>query len=134
MMSKKIYKGFISEGSNGEEDILLLGDSEDPLAERLEEDMDKFGRFATVRYYLSDTEKTKDELDDSFLKVIYGAVDADYSVHWSEYTGYLWTDEDFKVGGHDLMNELRDSIGKYLYMEINWQKAEVFANIEKRLG
>jgi hypothetical protein len=36
---------------------------------------------------------------------------------YSETTGYLWTDEKLQVGGHDLIEELSGSAGKFLIFE-----------------
>lgn len=123
---KKIYTGLISEHSYGEADgLLLLSSLEDPLAETLENDMGRYGEFATVRYYVSDTKQSKKSLNESLIRKISGDVKADFGSHYSEYTGYLWTDEEFNVGGHDLMQELHNSKGKWLYMEIDWNKRPV---------
>lgn len=34
------------------------------------------------------------------------------------YTGYLWTEEEFKCGGHDLLKILEGNMGKYIHIEI----------------
>jgi hypothetical protein len=123
-MSKQIiYEGGIIERSYGEaDDILFLGDADNPLAETLEDDREHYGPYATVRYYVSETEQTKDRLDENLIRQVSGDTEADFGSHYSEYTGYLWTNEKFKVGGHDLLGELHDHAGQFLYMEIEWQK------------
>jgi len=30
----------------------------------------------------------------------------------------MWTDQDFKVGGHDLVDELSSNTGKFCYLKI----------------
>ena len=51
------------------------------------------------------------------LKFI-GGIEADFNPRYSEITGYLWTDEELNVGGHDLMAELKSNVGKWLILEI----------------
>lgn len=47
----------------------------------------------------------------------------EYVDQYSEITGCLWTDEELKVGGHDLLAELDSYNGKYLVMEVKkWEK------------
>ena len=43
---------------------------------------------------------------------------ARFGACYSEYTGYLWTDEEVLIGGHDLIEELRGCEGKWLLLEI----------------
>jgi len=113
----KIYKGIIKEETlfNNDE-ALFIGKHDDPIAEIFEEDFQ--GKQVTVRYWISEKRKTKNELQESTLKKILGVVDANYGEHYSEYTGYLWTEEDLNIGGHDLLSELRFFVGKYVYLEV----------------
>mgnify|MGYP001561316929 CR=1 FL=1 len=117
-MEQLIYKGFITERSKGEnDDALFIGDMEYPLAEEFETELQ--GKQVSVRYWISDTEKTKEQLQEGALKTLIGAVDADYGDRYSEITGYLRTDEELKIGGHDLLAELSSSKGKFVYLEID---------------
>lgn len=116
-MKTIIYKGLIREGLRGENDsALFIGDAEEPIAQEFYSDLQ--GKQVSVRYWISDTKKTKEELQEGFLKTLFGAVDADYGDAYSEITGYLWTDEELNIGGHDLVSELRNYINKFVYMEI----------------
>lgn len=102
---------------NDHETITLDGE---PIADELSYIS---GNFVTVRYYLSDKEATKDELVEDFLiNTLYGNMESEYGARYSEYTGYLWTDDNLRVGGHDLLSELGDADGKYLYMIIELDK------------
>jgi hypothetical protein len=40
----------------------------------------------------------------------------------SEYTGYLWTDEDLMVGGHDLLAELKSHLGKFCHLYVHYSR------------
>ena len=117
-MEQLIYKGFIKEASKGENDAaLFIGEIEEPIAEVFEERIQ--GKQVSVRYWISDTEKTKEELTENMIMTMAGAVDADYSDRYSDVTGYLWTDEELKIGEHDLLAELQDNLGKFVYLEID---------------
>ena len=119
---EKVYTGKLTYKSNGEDDeILGFVGERDFLADRINSDLE-YGRYLYARYYISDEELEKDELKEEFLKTIWGIGEADYGVAYSEITGYLWTDEEIKIGGHDLLTELKSHIGKYLYLEIDFRK------------
>ena len=116
-MKTKCYEGLLTIHSCGEnDDALFLSSVKDPLAEELEWIRDKR---VTVRYWITDKQVTKVEAQKEFLRQIMGVADARYFDNYSEITGYLWTDEDLNVGGHDLMFELRSNIGKWLILEID---------------
>jgi len=117
-MEQLIYKGVIREGSKGEnEAALFIGETEEPIALEFEEEIQ--GKQVSARYWISDSEKTKEELTENTILTMVGAVDADYGDRYSDYTGYLWTDEELIIGGHDLLSELRSNIGRFIYLEID---------------
>jgi hypothetical protein len=76
------------------------------------------GKTVSIRYWIADTPGTSDELKMRALFTLYGVADANFGCAYSEITGYLWTDEEFKVGGHDMVGELSCSVGKYLLLEM----------------
>lgn len=116
-MEQRIFKGeiFLKEAMYDYE-ALHVGDEDEPFAQTWDDSFRK--KQVTVRYWISDIEQTKEQLKENQLLAISGAVCADYGACYSEYTGYLWTDEELKVGGHNLIRELRDNVGKFLYMEV----------------
>ena len=117
-MKQLIYKGFITERVYSDNDeALFIGDMGSPISEDLMDEIN--GEQVSVRYWISDVIQTKEELTESFLKNLFGVVDADYSVQYSETTGYLWTDSKLNIGGHSLLDELESNIGKYIYLEID---------------
>lgn len=123
-MLKKVYEHFgwleIETAEEEHETITLEGE---PIAEALSYIS---GNFVTVRYYLSDKEATKDELTEDFLiNTLYGNMDSEYGARYSEYTGYLWTDDNLEIGGHDLLSELMDADGKFLYLIIEIDKEKL---------
>ena len=121
IMNDLVLKGFLSVGGWGENDDALLldyetewGETTEPLAEVLSE-LD--GKCVTIRYFISDKKKTRDEIQENFIRKVIGDLEADYHDCYSEYTGYLWTTEELKVGGHDLLKELESYTGKFLILE-----------------
>lgn len=130
-MNSTIIEGWIklyenSEGAN----VLWLdsqnnyNESDNTLTERLEF---LCGKCATVRYYACNKEFNTDNADEYLIRTIYGDISCDYGMEYSEYTGYLWTNEELKVGGHDLLNELYSCVGKYvlIVVDIDEQKEEI---------
>ena len=116
-METKVYKGIVKEGDYGENwDALFIGENSQPISKIFEEDFE--AKQVTVRYWTSDEEKTKDQLQESVLRKFFGDVEANYNDAYSECTGYLWTDEDLNVGGHDLLEEIRSYLGKFIYLEV----------------
>lgn len=78
----------------------------------------------TVRYWISSNElRTVEEADQQTLEQVSGFLDAEIDHHWSDVTGYLWTDEHFKVGGHDLIPIFDAAEGSYLLLEITVHEA-----------
>ncbi|NRA92340.1 MAG: hypothetical protein HRU26_06580 [Psychroserpens sp.] len=117
-MQTKVYRGIVREGYYGENwDALFIGENSQPIAEIFEEDFE--AKQVTVRYWTSDEEKTKEEIQESVLRQLFGDVEANYNDDYSETTGYLWTDEDLNVGGHDLLEEIRSYLGKFIYLEVD---------------
>lgn len=116
-METLTFKGIIKEDDFRDNyDALFIG-SDQPIAEILQDEIT--GKQVSVRYWISDTEKTKEQLQESFLKNLFGAADAEYQDAYSDVTGYLWTDENLNIGGHDLMKELRSNLGKFIWLEID---------------
>jgi aldehyde:ferredoxin oxidoreductase len=114
-MDKKIYSGYLHIGSNGEEETILFLDTE-PLVEEMVEIHNKM---VAVSYYISDEKISLELAQECFIKSLVGEMYADYDMHYSEITGYLWTDEDLNIGGHDLLKELKTYNSKYLILIVD---------------
>ena len=77
-------------------------------------------RFTCVSFVTSDSEITDPaKLVEGFLRKIMGDIEFQYYHHYSSYTGYLYTNEEFNVGGHDIKKLLECNCGKYIHMEID---------------
>jgi hypothetical protein len=115
------YRGTLRLGTYGEgDDILFLGDDGDPLAETISDDIDRYGRYLTVRYWTADAPQGDEEIAEGAIRQLFGEGDARFRQAYSEITGYLWTDEDLNVGGHDLLAELGAQAGRYCLLEISY--------------
>ena len=115
-MSELKLEGKLSENSYGEADGILFCGSE-PVAQWAYERVPR-DEPVSVRYWLTDREVTLEEAQREAVEQILGKTDIDWGAHYSELTGYLWTDEEFKVGGHDMIERLRSALGKYLHLEV----------------
>ncbi|MNO21509.1 hypothetical protein D3C76_112830 [compost metagenome] len=85
------------------------------------------GKCVTVRYWVNDRAlESVDQAVELTLEEAFGqgAVHANCTHHWSEVTGYLYTTENAKVGGHDLIAELESWVGKFVLMEIKVHEGE----------
>lgn len=124
-MTIKTYKGYLRESYwGGADDILFLFPSKSaegadlsPLSEILEEDLE--GKQVSVRYYVCNRKCSLVEAQKSHLAMLAGLVDANVGARYSEVTGYLWTDEEVKIGGHGLIEELHSHVGKWLILIVD---------------
>jgi len=116
-MTTIILRGFLKEQAFGEGEALYLSDNERPLVERLEEIKNKQ---VSIRWFASKEEKTFWQVEEALTKVIMGEAEEVRlnSSFGSEYTGYLWTNEDLVIGGHDFIEELRSFEGQFINMEV----------------
>ena len=110
-------EGLLSERKWGEDDHDTLYCGNKIVAEWAEDNIGQ-GKQITLRYWITNKRCTKEEALADFIETISGASDTEWGARYSDVTGYLWTDEDFKVGGHDMINQLKSDIGKYLILEV----------------
>lgn len=115
----KQYTGWLQE-SYGEGDLLRLDTSNHALSEEITDDIEEYGNFLSVRYFVTDQPVDIESAVVNWQHELLGTGEAEYDVFYSDITGYLWTDEKICVGGHDLLAELYSFCGKYLIMEIEY--------------
>lgn len=112
-----ILQGYICLHSLDEAtDILFLHSIEPQLSQKLYHLI--HNKTVTARYWITDKETTKEQAQEMFIKKLFGEAECEYGSEYSEITGYLWTDDKCKIGGHDLIEELKSYVGKYLILEI----------------
>ena len=117
-MTNKIetYSGFIRiRGYSEDSEVVYLDDDEDPLLMRLK---DYHETNVAISYYLSDKKITLEEAKLNFASRLFGELDCEFIVHYSDITGFLYIDKNLNIGGHNLLRELEMSSGKYLILVI----------------
>lgn len=116
MSDKRQFSGWIRVLDHGESsDVLFVGADNEPFADTLDF-MNR--KKVTVRYWITNCECTIKQASEEFLKTVMGVADVDFYARYSDMTGYLWTDEDLNVGGHDLLDELKSHDGSFLNLEV----------------
>lgn len=75
--------------------------------------------YASLSYALSDSPIDPHFVAESAILSYYGLIDKEYAVSWSDTSGYLWTEERFNVGGHSILDILKDNLGRYIHMEMS---------------
>jgi hypothetical protein len=105
VVTTTVLTGLIRE--RDEPDDVVIDD--EPVAEALLSFRD---RPAFACYAISDRPIAVADLLTANIMEASGAVEADYDVAYSEVTGYLWTDEEGTIGGHDLVKEFRSAAGR----------------------
>jgi hypothetical protein len=75
-------------------------------------------RYASIQMLIGDTPIDMDHIDETKIVSMEGITESEYYHRYSDYTGYLWTEEEFKCGGHDLLKILEGNMGKYIHIEI----------------
>jgi len=110
----------VHSGSEGEE-LLFISSVVPPLAEKLQDDLWNQNS-VTVRYWITSKESSEEEAMEAVLEVMSGKVKCDFGAHYSELTGYLWTDERCMIGGHDLISRLKSHVGKWVILQIETEE------------
>ena len=115
-MKTMIYTGLLSEHDYGAAyGILFLSSLREPLARELEW---MSGKQVSIRYWVTDQQMSQEDATEAALRQMLGVAEVEFGSRYSELTGYLWTDENLTVGGHDLMAELHGNVGKWLILEV----------------
>lgn len=114
-----IIRGKLEEDEYGENSsALFVSGSRKPIAKQLESILSWYKRKVSVRYWISEEERTLEQLEENQVMQVMGDAKARYGDRYSDLTGYLWTDEELNIGGHNLLKEFRSGLGKWLYLEI----------------
>jgi len=121
---KKVYKGWLQKGGMGNDSLCLDTDDDTiKLIDEINSDKEYYGNYLSVSYYISDKEVPIDQIKEEWLKKVMGIAETDYGERYgTELTGYMWTDQQLNVGGHDLLAELESYLHKYLVLEIEYSK------------
>lgn len=101
---------------NGTVENQVVG--EFPFTKEMEDKCGWRGNYASVQMLTGSTPIDLDHIDETKIVSMMGEVESHYYHRYSDYTGYLWTEEGFKCGGHDIPKILNSHIGEYIHMEI----------------
>ena len=99
-----------------------------PFTKEMEKKCGWRGKFASIQMLTGDTPIDIDHIDETKVVSMEGDVESKYYHRYSDYTGYLWTEEGFQCGGHDIRKILTSYIGKYIHMEIELYEKKVGCN------
>ncbi len=97
-------------------DVLKLDDL--CLSEAFAAALDGERRQVSVRYHISPEPMTEEQRTHAEVMIAIGEGYAEYIEHYSSTTGYLWTDEELIVGGHDLEAEIGSYVGQWCRLEL----------------
>lgn len=89
-----------------------------PFCKAMEDKCGWRGKYASIQMLTGDTPIDVDHIDETKIVSMMGEVTSDYYHCYSDLTGYLWTTEKFKCGGHDIPAILSSHMGEYVHMEI----------------
>lgn len=122
-------------GERGEGDVVALdGES---VAEWL---ADFNGQQVSVQFAFSDQPIDPERIEEAAVHAATGVLRSEYSVVWSEITGYLWTDEEGVVtnaedgGSHDLVAIFEAHKGEYGYLSLTTAPARVLPSAKEDGG
>jgi len=111
-----IIKGLIQEWTSDFDQVAINGDI---LGDQWDWE-DFTGKVVHLRYFISEApiESLEDAIEGQ-IRTFYGALEADgYPVCGSEWTGQYAYEQEFVIGGHDLLEELRSHVGQYVLIEV----------------
>jgi len=89
-----------------------------PFTKEMEEKCGWSRKYASIQMLTGDTPIDMEHIDETKVVSMEGEVHSTYYHRYSDYTGYLWTEEGFKCGGHDIRKILQSHMGEYIHMEI----------------
>lgn len=89
-----------------------------PFTKEMEDKCGWTNNYASIQMLTGDTPIDVEHIDETKIVSMEGDVDSCYYHTYSDYTGYLWTEEGFKCGGHDIPEILKSHMNEYIHMEI----------------
>ena len=98
------------------------------LAEAIENLVEWKGSITTFQYHISSKPLGFYDLEEHMIKTAMGLTKANFSHAYSDLTGYLWTNEDIEVSGHNVLEEIQQTIhsmsgAKYIALRVERRKS-----------
>lgn len=101
---------------------LIDGNKSIDLVKKFRVIFDLFESEVSVSYFISDEKKTEAEIQEGWLKQMFGGITAEYETSSYNYSSYTYgTDYDtyLKIGGHDLFDEFSELNDKWCVLKVN---------------
>lgn len=101
---------------------LIDGNKSIDLVKKFRAIFDLFESEVSVSYFISDDKKTETEIQEGWLKQMFGGITAEYETSSYNYSSYTYgTDYDtyLKIGGHDLFDEFSELNDKWCVLKVN---------------
>lgn len=101
---------------------LIDGNKSIDLVKKFRAIFDLFESEVSVSYFVSDDKKTKTEIQEEWLKQMFGGITAEYetnSYYYSSYTYGTNYNTYLKIGGHDLFDEFSELNDKWCILKVN---------------
>ena len=123
------FRGYIEFGESGHFNTVYLTSGKALLKDK-QDLVKKFsgiqelygGKKVGVSFFISDTKETDTEIQEKYLKHILGAVEADYEDNTYYYSELTYDNSSYdtvlRIGGHDLMEELKPFEGKWCVLKV----------------
>lgn len=89
-----------------------------PFTKEMEEKCGWRSCYASIQMLTGNTPIDLEHIDETKIASMEGDVESEYYHRYSDLTGYLWTEECFVAGGHDIPQILLSHNGEYIHMEI----------------
>lgn len=89
-----------------------------PFTKAMEDKCQWRNKYASIQMLTGDTPIDINHIDETKIVSMMGEVTSEYYHCYFDFTGYLWTTEKFKCGGHDIPKILESHRGRYIHMEI----------------
>ena len=112
---KYVLQGVVSDGccADDNDGVGICGV---PLAMWSENNFDS--KNVTVRWWMSDDEMSEHDRLNTVAAMQVGLTSSEFYGGYSELSGHLGTHEGFQVGGHDMLEIMRQHLGKWCYVEV----------------
>jgi len=101
------------------ESIIYISDVPDePLLERIQSIKGIYEKKVSFRWWTSTEEASVDKVKEEFIKKVLGFASVSFGAVYSDLTGFLWFNNDMKIGGHDVAAEIASETGRWIVLEI----------------
>jgi hypothetical protein len=101
---------------------LIDGNKSIDLVKKFRGIFDLFESEVSVSYFISDEKKTEAEIQEGWLKQMFGGITSEYETSSYNYSSYTYGTDYYtylKIGGHDLFDEFSELNDKWCVLKVN---------------